>query len=277
MNVNALSNSIRSIANTAMSMCQKHAPEILTGLGIAGAVSSTVLAVKATPKALEDIKYAKIDKVLADNDQLSPEEAESKAADASLTPVETVKTCWKYYIPAAVSGAASIACIIGGQHISMRRNAAIAGAYALSEATLKDYKDKVKDVVGEKKTTEIHDAIAQDKLADSPVPDSLNVTGDGKTLCFDPYSGRYFRSDMETLRRRVNDANYYLMQNQRMLLNDWYDFIDLEATKIGWDMAWKVDEGLLEFKPSSLIAPNGEPCIVVDFINGPVFDTDMYY
>ena len=34
----------------------KHSPEILIGLGIASAVTSTVLAVKATPKALQLIK-----------------------------------------------------------------------------------------------------------------------------------------------------------------------------------------------------------------------------
>ena len=34
----------------------KHSPEILTGIGIAGAITSTVLAVKATPKAIRLIE-----------------------------------------------------------------------------------------------------------------------------------------------------------------------------------------------------------------------------
>ena len=34
----------------------KHAPEILTGMGIAGMVTCVVLAVKATPKAIDLIE-----------------------------------------------------------------------------------------------------------------------------------------------------------------------------------------------------------------------------
>ena len=33
-------------------MVYKHSPEILTGIGVAGMITSTILAVKATPKAL---------------------------------------------------------------------------------------------------------------------------------------------------------------------------------------------------------------------------------
>ena len=36
----------------------KHGPEILTGIGISGMVTTTILAVRATPKALELIKEA---------------------------------------------------------------------------------------------------------------------------------------------------------------------------------------------------------------------------
>ena len=35
---------------------KKHSPEILTGIGIAGMISATVMAVKATPKALKNIE-----------------------------------------------------------------------------------------------------------------------------------------------------------------------------------------------------------------------------
>lgn len=43
-----IENAIKSTKNF---MC-KHSPEILTGIGLAGMITSTVLAVKATPKAL---------------------------------------------------------------------------------------------------------------------------------------------------------------------------------------------------------------------------------
>ena len=58
----------------------KRSPEILTGIGIAGMITTTVLAVKATPKALmliEDAQYEKGD---------------------SLTVPEKVKAAWKPYV-----------------------------------------------------------------------------------------------------------------------------------------------------------------------------------
>ena len=79
----------------------KHSPEILIGLGIAGMVTTTVLAVKATPKALRLIDMKK-EELEVDN----------------LTPVETVKATWKCYVPAAVSGAVSIACLVGSHYVN---------------------------------------------------------------------------------------------------------------------------------------------------------------
>ena len=38
---------------------KKHSPEILTGIGIAGMISATVMAVRATPKALQNIEHEK--------------------------------------------------------------------------------------------------------------------------------------------------------------------------------------------------------------------------
>jgi len=267
------SSQIRAITNTAMIFCQKHSPEILTGLGITGAISSTVLAVRATPKALEDIHYMKIDKVLAEpgHENDSPEKAEEEAGIIQVKPFEIVRCSWKHYIPAAVTGACSIACIVGAQHISLRRNALIAGAYAISEATLKEYKDQVTNVLGEKSSEKVRDSIAEKDLKATPVPVADDIPGEG-TLCFDPYSGRYFKSSMEYLREKVNDANYLLNIAGHLRLNDWYDILQiLEDTKLGWDMVWELEDGLLEFHPSTKLASNGEPCIVVDFLNTPTF------
>ena len=44
--------SLASIAKGVRTAMKKHSPEILTGIGIAGMITTTVMAVKATPKAL---------------------------------------------------------------------------------------------------------------------------------------------------------------------------------------------------------------------------------
>ncbi len=102
----------------------KHSPEILTGIGIAGMISTTILAVKATPKALRLIEEA--------------EEYEIY----ELTKIEKIKVAWKPYVPAFITGTASIACLIGANSVNARRNAALATAYQLSATALSEYKEK---------------------------------------------------------------------------------------------------------------------------------------
>lgn len=112
----------------------KNAPQILTGIGISGMIGSTVLAVKATPKALE----------------LLNDKREELNTD-TLTFKETIATAWKPYIPAGTLCITSVACIISATTISTKRQTALATAYTLSERAFLTYKDKVIETIGEKK------------------------------------------------------------------------------------------------------------------------------
>ena len=50
---------ISTIMKGAQVWMSKHSPEILTGLGIAGMITTTILAVRATPKAIKKIEEKK--------------------------------------------------------------------------------------------------------------------------------------------------------------------------------------------------------------------------
>lgn len=247
---------------------RKHSPEILTGIGIAGMLSTTVLAVRATPKALMLIEEKKREKKFAGE---QPE----------LTKVEIVKTAWKPYIPAAVTGVASVACLVGASSVNARRNAALAAAYALSETTLADYKEKVVETIGEKKAQEVKDAIAKDQIEKNPPSKSTVIATDkGETLCYDSISGRYFKSDIEYIRRAVNNLNERLLFDTHISLNEYYDEIGLEEIfPMGEDLGWTVDpdsanKGLIELDFSSQLT-EGIPCLVVGFSNAPRYDYEM--
>ena len=67
--------------------------------------------------------------------------------NADLTKTETVKACWKVYIPAMVTGTASIVCLIGASSVNAKRNAALAAAYTLSDTAFREYKEKVITIV----------------------------------------------------------------------------------------------------------------------------------
>ena len=251
---------------------RKHSPEILTGIGIAGMLSTTVLAVRATPKALMLIEEKKREKkftIIKDG------------GDPELTRFEVVKVAWKPYIPAAVTGVASIVCLVGASSVNARRNAALAAAYALSETTLADYKEKVVETIGEKKAQEVKDAIAKDKVENDPVSHKeIVITDKGETLCYDALSGRYFKSDIEYIRRAVNNLNERLLFDTHISLNEYYDEIGLEEIfPMGENLGWTVDpdsanKGLIELDFSSQLA-EGTPCLVVGFSNAPRYDYEM--
>lgn len=238
----------------------KHSPEILTGMGIAGMVMTTVLAIKATPKALKLIEDKK------------KEEHTDK-----LTPVETVKVAWKPYIPMVITGVSSIACIVGASSVNMRRNAAIATAYTLSETALKEYKAKVVETIGEKQEKVIREKISKDHIDQKPVTKSNVIfTDKGNTLCFDYHSGRYFKSDIDHIKRAVNELNRRLVGNGYVSLNDFYDELDLEHTKMGYDLGWELDDGNVEIEFSSQIANDDTPCIVINYEVAPHHNFDKF-
>ena len=239
---------------------EKHSPEILTGIGIAGMLTTTVLAVKATPKAL----------------QLIQERKEEEQVD-TLPPVEVIKTCWKCYIPAAVTATASVACLIGATSVNARRNAALATAYKLSESAFADYKAKVVETIGEKKEQAVQDKVAQEQLDKNPASkNEIYITRKGDTLFLDPCSKRYFTFDIDQLRKVENKLNRDMLTDPfgYISLNEFYDEIGLERTYLGDEIGWNVTRGMIEIQFSPGIADDERPCLVLDYAVAPKYGFD---
>lgn len=246
---------LAKVANSIGGWTSKHSPEILTGIGIAGMITTTVLSVKATPKALLLIDDAEYDK------------------GEKLTPVETVKVAWKPYIPAAVTGVASVACLIGANSVHLRRNAALAAAYKLSETALTEYREKVVETIGEKKEQVVRDKVGQKQIDKTPVStNEVIITNKGNTLFLEPLSKRYFRSDVERIRKAENILNKRMLHDigGSVSLNDFYDEIGLEHTDLGDVMGWNSDE-LIEIDITPGISSDDEPCLVIGHYNAPKY------
>lgn len=242
----------------------KRSPEILTGIGIAGMITTTVLAVKATPKALTLINDAEVVK-----------SAEGK--EGSLTIPEKVKVTWKCYIPAATIGVASTGCLIGAQSIAGRRTAAIATAYKLSETAFKEFKEKTIETIGEKKVNDIREKMAEDKVTKNPVNENqVIITSTGNTLCYDGVSGRYFRSDIETIRRALNTINYRMTTEMYISLSEFYDELELEHTDVSDLLGWNINDGLIDIHFTSKLS-NGQPCLVLQYNLAPKYDYSSLY
>ena len=239
----------------------KHSPEILTGIGIAGMITTTVLAVKATPKAIRLIEEAK----------------EEKGED--LTKTETVKTCWRVYIPAAATCIASTACLIGASSVSIRRNAMLATAYKLSETAFSEYKEKVIETIGDEKEKVVREKVSEERIKKNPITkNEVIMTDYGDTQFYETLSGRYFKSDIEQIKKVVNYLNKDMLQDMfgTISLNEFYDELELERIDLGDELGWRVDKGLIEIDFTSKIADNGKPCIVLDYINAPYYGFNKF-
>ena len=250
---------LTKILRNAKIVLSKNSPEILTGIGIAGMVTTTILAVKATPKVLTLI-----------------DEAERNKKD-TLTISEKVKVAYKPYIPATLIGTASIACLIGASSVNVRRKAALYSAYKLSETALLEYKEKVVETIGEKKEKAIKDKIAKDKIDRNPVSKAdVVITERGNTLCYDIFSGRYFKSDIDQIKKAENEINSRLLNDMYVSLNDFYDILGLAHAKMGDQLGWSIDDGLIEFDFGSHLADDGTPCLAVEYDIAPKYGFDSF-
>lgn len=253
-NLTKLVKNIRAVA-------LKYQPEILTGIGITGMITTTIMAVKATPKALDLMAEVK-EKHAKDTDK----KAFCKDVLLKVAPV---------YIPAAIVGGLSTSCLIGASSVNYKRNAALATAYTLSESALKEYQDKVVETIGEKKEEAVRAAIAKDRIDKNPAVDrEVIITGDGTTRCYDPLSSRYFESDIESIRKSVNELNRRLLLDDYVSLNDFYCELDIPTTEIGDTIGWRVDKGLVELSFYPIMDKKERPCLALDYHIAPYHDYD---
>lgn len=248
---------------------KRNGSTILTCVGAVGVVTTTVMAVKATPKALTLLEKAKEEK------------------GEELTNLEKVKVATPVYIPTAIAGAATIACIFGANILNKRQQAALMSAYALIDSSYKDYRNKVKELYGEETHENIVDAIAVEKAKDTHVRAphiasncELSVESDSEPVLFyDEFGGRYFESTIE----QVLTAEYHLNRNFVLrgysVLNELYDFLGLEPTEYGSTVGWAVEDEFywIDFNHRKVVMDDGLECYIIEIPYEPSTTFMEYY
>lgn len=227
---------------------KKNSSEILLGLGITGFITAGIMTVPATLKAKDHV------------DQKEDE------LDRELTKKEIIKVSVPYYIPPVGIAIASTACVIGSHSIDMRRNAALATAYSITKTSLEEWQNKTEEIVGPEKTEEIREKIDEDTLSKNPVGDDVILTNGGNHLCFDTYTGRYFRSDANAIKHAENIINRVMIDEMSVSLNTFYEELGLPPVRMGDDLGWSMeDQRYVEAHISSKVSDKGEPCLVISF------------
>lgn len=261
MSVFSITN-LKSIARIGKEFASRNLPSILTGLAIGGFVGTVVIAIKDTPRA-----------------HIIFEEKRKKYGTAKDIPKKEIITdVVPVYFPTIFLGSASILCIIGSNAVNLKRNAAIMSLYKISDTAYRELRTKVREEIGERKAQVIQDRIAKDKIDKNPLSSNeVLMTGISDTLCYDAISGRYFKSDIETIRRTMNDMNTIILANDYVSLNEFYCALGLPPINIGYEMGWRVDNPIdIDF--SSQLTDNGLPCLVVDYRVGPRHNfRDVYF
>lgn len=253
---------LTQLTHNAGDLIKKNSPAILTAFGAVGVVTTAYLTAKVSFRTGEFVMHENT--VRAGNDE------------TELTTREIIEASWRFYVPVVLTGAASVACIIGAHAVSSRRQAALIGAYTLSERALTEYREKVAEHIGPKKELAVREAIAKDRIDADKEGQEVVILSGNSVICYDVYSGRYFSSDMQTIRKAQNDINAECFQHMYSSLNKFYSLVGLKSLPVGESVGWNTDHQL-EVVFSTIISEEDKPVLAVDFRHQPRQDYYSIY
>lgn len=238
----------------------KNGSTILTCLGGLGVVVTSIMAVKATPKAL-----ALLEKV-----------EEEKGEE--LTKFETVRIAAPVYIPSALVGVSTLACIFGANILNKRQQAGLISAYALLDSSYKEYKNKVVELYGEDANNTVKEELAKDKYEEIDI--SVN---DGKQLFYDEFSRRYFESTTENVLRAEYELNRMMSQDSGLFLNEFYELLGLEPVEYGDYLGWSSFQLTemywhcwIDFEHTKVAMDDGLECTIISMPKEPTYEFYEY-
>lgn len=254
---------MKKILKDLKQMGQRRYPEIAIGFGIAAGITSTVLAVKGTTKAMRLISEAEEEK------------------QERLKPTEVIKTTWTCYIPSAIACAAGITCIVCGTSENLRRNAALISMCKMSETAFTEYTNKVAETVGEEKEKEIRKEVVSDKAKHSLETNcDVYPANSEDVVFFEPISGRKFPSNSDAIQHAVIVTNNKMQNDGYVYLNDLYSAMGIDETDGGDLLGWNSENGIICVSLTTVKVPveNGRviPGFAICYDTPPTYDFDRF-
>lgn len=241
---------MKKILDDVLKSIDKNSTTILTGVSIIGVVTTTVLGVRATVKAV---------------DKLSETDEETRK---TMSKLDIVRYVGKYYISTTVSGACTIGCIVASNHLSNKKMIALTSACKALETASVEYQKKVEEEIGVDSAKKIKEKIIEDRVKETYNSKEVIVLS-GDRLYYDSISGRYFMSDDRTIGQCIDTLNVLLYNGESVTVNQLYEFIGLDDIIVGDKFGWESDDGLIELQIGSTVASDGRACLTIDFVNEP--------
>lgn len=274
-------------ASRSLLQVQKYSPEILTGLGVLGGVSSAVMAAKATLEVEEIVDEAREHlKVAKSQSTVDPQD---HTKDVAYIYTRTALKLGRLYGPSISLGVASIGCVLAAHGIMRRRNAALVAGYKVLEQAFSEYRSRVEAEVGEDREKELYFNVKEEEV-DTPdgrksVKTSSPFAQSEYAKVFDKLNPNWSGNpeyNLLFLRSQQNYANDLLKARGHVFLNDVYDSLGIPRTKAGAVTGWVLGNGddFIDFgiydlnRPMALEFINGyEPAIWLDFnVDGIIYD-----
>lgn len=227
---------------------------ICTAVEIVGFGSTVYCVNKAAPKANAIIK-------------------DMTAAGASKK--EIAKALLPVYTPAITVGSLTIGTMVVHAVLSEKDKALLGTLLGTAEATITAYQDKIIDVVGPEKASEIKAAVAKQttdhfKLPENPA--DIVDTGNGTTRIKDGWSGVVYYSDINVVKSAVNKFNDIILTRDTWKeLNEFYEMIGIGTanSECGRNVGYNIDQ-LLEVEPVPIIDTDGKTTVIMSYENRPV-------
>lgn len=241
-----MNQTLQKICTKSLTELKRHSPLILTCLGAVGLVATTITAVRATPRAVRLIQRA-----------------EDKKGDA-LTKPEIVKVAAPIYIPSAIIGVSTLACIFGANVLNERRQAALASTCIFLEQSYKKYRSAVNEVFGENADAMVRKAMVAKSCVDKT--ESLKRSGE-YIMFYEEYYGDFFERTMAEVLDAESKMNRKLAMDGYASVNDFLELLGLYSVEygdqIGWDNAW------LDFEHETVELEDGMECTIIHIPTTP--------
>lgn len=245
-----------SICYKSRMYLKENSTTILSGIGAVGVVGTSVIAVKATPKALKLLEEAK------------------KEKGEELTKLEKIRVAGPAYIPSILVGAGTIACILSANVLNKQKQATLTSAYMMLENSYKEYRNKVNELYGSDTDDKVRGEIAKDKHN----KDMSEPNGE-KILFYEPISERYFESTIENIQYAEYHFNRNFALRDYASLNEFYRFLGIEETTEGEVLGWSSYAGYekygyswIDFKHTKVELEDGLECYIIDYPFEPTLD-----
>ena len=272
----SLINTIKTGVTIGLKLAQTHSPVLLAGLAVGTAACAVFAAVKATPKALDDL----------DEEELEREEKGEPSLNSLPKGKKLwaiIKRCWKRYIWTAILLIITWICIIASYKIQLRRQAAALAAYAMTKQSFDEYKEKAEEIFKAKDRDKHREAMAQESVNKYPQTEantakSTTIIGGGDTWFQDSITKRYFQHNIDKVKQAFIELGREQLDTMYVSVNDFYDKVGLERCPDLDDLVFDVNKsGYIDPEYEAAVMPDGRPCLVISYRVAPRFDERSYH